>query len=485
MTEIEKLLTSATPRPKHGLFLVDIPGINPTIFSLILTLNLIKKSSATEEKILLKDTVGTLGKSNTRIHFLTEEIETYQNQFLSLDKYNFLDKNFDDLYWQNIGKKYPDINTIIITDISLFTFNKEVNYSDFEMREKYKSSLRRMRLFAENYNKYIIILESKKIDKEYIYPFIFKHNIYNFIIENNKMFLRNNSEYIFPLLLNNLEEDSPNYIEDIRKKISIIKRINFQNVSRSSLRTLPLCRSGFRELDNKLEGGFELGQVVSIVSSDNDILTQFSLQMATQLPNFYNPLYICLTMNLRRLKDMISHKNMIQKKNNASESNQENIHLLTNDKLDKDGDITEIIEAIEHYHMNEDTRIIFIDSDDMLQITTSTFNDSRREIDEIYKRLQMLANKLDILIFVQSELTEEIISKIEHTKIKNAIQIDNSIKAVKHAKTQIRIESNGMSVIKELKKVSRTISTSNVLQDNTKSNEVKQLGDFIDIDVEN
>ena len=484
MTDIENLLTKNTPRPKHRLYLVNAPEINPTILSLIVAINLIKKSGSSGEKILLKNTVGTFGKNNKRISFLKNDIATFKSQFLTLDKYSFSDILFDKDYWLKIEKDYPDINTIIISDITTFALDANIKYTETEKTNKYQLCLREMRLFAENKNKYIVIIETKMKNEEYINPFIFKQNVYNFIIENNKMSLLDYTDNSFQLTISEEKNSSDDEAIDIRKLISNIKRINFDNVAKSSLRTLPLCKTGFSALDIKLGGGFELGQVVSIVSSDNDILTQFSLQMATQLPDYYNPLYICLTMNLRRLKNMLSHKNKIQEDNQYYNSNQENIHLLTNDKLENDGDVLEIIEAIEYYYENEDSRIIFIDSDDMLQIINSTFNDSRREVDEIYKRLQVLANKLDILIIIHSESTQEILDKVRDKEVQNIIPIDNSIKAIKYAKTQVHIEDNGITIMKSLKRVIDSINTNNQIQNKGNSSTTKQLGNFIDVDVE-
>jgi len=488
MTYLENILSGKMPRPKHGLFLINTPNINPTIFSLILITNLIKTTTESSGKILLKDTVGTLSKSNKRIDFLKSDLLECKNQFSSLDKYTFMNANFNKEYWKKIDKDYPNISTIVITDITPLTINKNTQYTDIEKEEKYQKVLREMRLYAEQKNKFIIIIESKKKSESNISPYIFKENIYDFFIEDNKMILFDNKENIFPLSVNALTNNDTKQPIDIKKKISTIKRINFDNVAKSTLRTLPLCKSGFHALDKKLNGGFELGQVVSIVSSDNDILTQFSLQMSTQLPNFYNPLYICLTMNLRRLKDMLSHKNTIQKNNGFLNNNQDNIHLLTNDKLDKDGDIEEILEAIEYYHQNEDTRIVFIDSDDMLYIEEGSFSDSRREVDVVYKKLQILANKLDILIMIHSELTQEILNKVAQyydSGLKSTaptVPIDNSIKAIKYVKTQLHIEESDIRVTKSLKRVSGDSGMNNLTYNGKV--QVKELGNFIDIEVE-
>lgn len=481
MTSIENLLNSRTPRPNHGLFFIKSGNINSTILSLIFSINIIRNGSDDSKKILIMDTCGTHSKNNKRISFLNNDLLPVISQIRSQDKYSFSNTDYNQEYWENIGKKYPNENTIIITDLSVIFLDRAKNYTEEEKKEAFKNKLNKLRLFAEQNNKHIVILESKIEKYPHISSFVFKKNVYSFSCSASEMHMKDFNGNTFFLRLPIWEKTEDKKTLNIQDKISNISRISFDNVAKSKLRTLPVCKTGFESLDIELEGGLELGQVVSLVSSDNDILTQFSLQMATQLSNFYNPLYVCLSMNLRRLKDMLSHKNNIQQNSPQQNSNQEEIHLLTNEKFTIDGDLTEVIDAIEYFHNNEDTRVIFIDSDDMLQITDKSFSDSKREVDEIYKRLQFLSNKLDIIIIVQSELTFDMTKKLQSKDEKNSIEIDNSIKAVKYTKTQILLEQNTMRITKKMKKIGGTTEYTPLI---TTTPQNKELGNFVDVTVE-
>ncbi|MCF6244368.1 MAG: hypothetical protein L3J43_04975 [Sulfurovum sp.] len=273
MTHFENILNQKIPRPKYGLFLINATDFNATSLSLILAINLLKNASDSSKKLIINDTIGTLGKSNKNIDFLKKDLLDFKGQIITYDKYTKHDIFLNDLYWENLENKSINCDAIIITDLlPMIPKNNNTKKQEF-----YKEKLTELRLFAENRQKFILIIESKKEHIESISQYIFKENIYTFYTNKNKIFLLDRNKEMFSLSLNFLKNEEV----DIAKKIKKIKKINFDNVSKSTLRTLPLCSTGFSSLDEKLNGGFELGQVVSLVSSDNDILTQFSIQMAT------------------------------------------------------------------------------------------------------------------------------------------------------------------------------------------------------------
>ena len=206
-----------------------------------------------------------------------------------------------------------------------------------------------------------------------------------------------------------------------------------------------------------------MGQVVSLVSDSEEIVTHFSLQLAIQTPSFFNTLMISLNMGQRKLQEYLGKTEQIFNTLNKY-NDQSSVHTATIDNLDDDGEIEEILETINYYHENEDCRVIVISNDSLLSNSTKTFSDTRKELDSIYKRLKLLAAKLDIVIIVIS-LKES----IDGNKL---LPLDNSVNAITYVGTQIILGSKGVYLSKQMKptmsaekmlKIGSSVSSKNML----------------------
>lgn len=458
--------------------LIKAKGVDTLLLSMILGVDLQTKNRNeldNKGRVLILSTMGFIGNTNTKLAPFRAEITKNKN-ILIADKYTLKAEEITQRgadgkvtsspFWKKISVKAESMSTIIITNFSPLVNTKPLPKD--ELDAKYRSSIKLLIMYADLYKKNIIIIEDEDYSIEVLSKEIEPKNIFEVNLENNNLFIKESANGDKILIKSNaLEnitkgEDRPS-IQDI---IYTKKRVTLDAISSGSIRSLPSCPTGFYELDQVLGGGLELGQLVSFISENEEFSTHFTLQMALQLPAYYKSLIINLSMNPRRFKEMLDHKN---------KNNQDKVQALTVDRLQNDGEIKEIIEAIRYYFENEDTRVFIIDNDSLISDTSKNFSDPQRETDSIYKKLQMVANKLDVLVIILSQSLKEIGSD-------SVVKIDNSIKAVEYAKTQIAITSDiKLFVTKQLSSVKNTMKRrENLLSSDNNSSRVKFLSEKID-----
>jgi len=228
--------------------------------------------------------------------------------------------------------------------------------------------------------------------------------------------------------------------------------ITLKNVSNANIRQYPKYKTGFNELDILLNGGFELGQVVSLVTDEEHIASMFLTKLISQSQSYFNLMYINLYSSHTDIKDLISFANAKRENDNMDK-----VEILTMQSLEKDGDISELKEKIEHSITNRDTRVVVIDSDIYLSDEKSQNNSI--EADGIYKQLQIIASKHNALIIIASikNLSDKELEK-DNTK---PIVIDNSKKAIHWIKTQIMITSSQMKITKLYTPIREILSSNN------------------------
>lgn len=455
---LEKKLTD------KNMKFIKAKGTDTLIVSMLLSLILSSKNKSELDnngRTIIVSPKGFIGKANTKIAVFRDEI-TEKKTILVADKYTLQAKDLTEFgedgkmvaskYWAELHRKFEGVSNIIITNLAPFVSTQIIPKE--ELIKKYRGTISLFKRYADLNKKNIIIVENEDNPINALGSLLDKNNQFEIAIESNNVYIKDTSDgkddkvLLRPDSLENLLNSNPDL--QVKDVISSVKRVTLGAISGGSIRSLPPCPTGYAKLDDRLDGGLELGQVLSLVSDNEDIPTHFTLQMALQLPPYYKSLIINLSMNPRRLKEILDVKR---------NDNQGFVQALTVDSLDEDGDIGEIIETIKYYFKEEDTRVFIIDNDSLLSDTSKNFSDERREMDSIYKKLQMVANKLDVLVIVCSQA-------FDIKDGNSVVKIDNSLKAIDYAKTQIVITRDGINVTKELLSVKKTMDNNGSLIEN-------------------
>jgi len=150
--------------------------------------------------------------------------------------------------------------------------------------------------------------------------------------------------------------------------------------------------TGIDFIDDTLEGGFELGQFVTVTGEQEAGKTQIVNQILCNVANGFKCLYFSLEFNKKQVKRYF--KNKLQNKT-VSEKALNNIIIITNDMIDSE--ITKIIQAVNHHIINNQVTFIAIDSTLMLYHKSLT---GEQEITEIFRQLHNVTLKNDVLMFV-------------------------------------------------------------------------------------
>lgn len=150
--------------------------------------------------------------------------------------------------------------------------------------------------------------------------------------------------------------------------------------------------TGIDFIDEPLEGGFELGQFVTITGEQEAGKTQIVNQILCNVANGFKSLYFSLEFNKKQIKKYF--KNKVQNKT-ISERALNNIIIITNDMIDSE--ITNIIQAINYHIVNDKVSFIALDSTLMLYHQSLT---GEQETTDIFRQLHSVTLKNDVLMFV-------------------------------------------------------------------------------------
>jgi KaiC/GvpD/RAD55 family RecA-like ATPase len=153
----------------------------------------------------------------------------------------------------------------------------------------------------------------------------------------------------------------------------------------------PKYESGISFLDEALEGGFEMGQLVTITGEQEAGKTMLINQILANVAQGHKCLYFSLEFNKRQLQ-----KNFAQriKQGGVKLEATKNIEVVTTDMTD--GVLFSVLTRIEH-NIKQGVKFIGIDSTLMLYIEELG---GEQEITEIFRRLQKVTVENDTLIFV-------------------------------------------------------------------------------------
>ena len=193
--------------------------------------------------------------------------------------------------------------------------------------------------------------------------------------------------------------------------------------------------TGLDFIDKPLEGGFAMGQLVTITGEQEAGKTQLLNQILSNVANGFKCLYFSLEFNKRQIV-----KYFQKKLNNQTIIKEalKNIYIITNDMID--AEISNILGAIEHFIKEKETKFIAIDS--TLAIYHKDYA-GEQEITEIFRQLQAVTLRNDVLLFVISQSSKE-------DNKSNRISIFGSQKANHYANIMLHIYFNRDNETREL-----------------------------------
>ena len=160
----------------------------------------------------------------------------------------------------------------------------------------------------------------------------------------------------------------------------------------------PKYESGIKFLDDALEGGFEMGQLVTITGEQEAGKTTLLNQILANVAQGHKCLYFSLEFNKRQLQ-----KNFAQriKQGSVKLEATKNIETVTTDMTD--GLLASVLTRIEA-EIRNGVKFIGIDSTLMLYIEELG---GEAETTEIFRRLQKVTVENDVLIFVITQGSKE------------------------------------------------------------------------------
>jgi predicted ATP-dependent serine protease len=161
----------------------------------------------------------------------------------------------------------------------------------------------------------------------------------------------------------------------------------------------PKYESGISFLDEALEGGFEMGQLVTITGEQEAGKTMLINQILANVAQGHKCLYFSLEFNKRQLQ-----KNFAQriKQGGVKLEATKNIEVVTTDMTD--GLLASVLAKIEYHIKQQGVKFIGIDSTLMLYIEELG---GEAETTEIFRRLQKITVENDTLIFVITQGSKE------------------------------------------------------------------------------
>ena len=160
-----------------------------------------------------------------------------------------------------------------------------------------------------------------------------------------------------------------------------------------------LYNTNIKFIDETLDGGFELGQIIAISGDSEAGKTKLLEQILTQVSLGYKCLYFAFEFNTYQVWKYFRYK---LEKGYITEQQAENIEIIsTNDILPE---IDKVIEKINYNLQKNNTTFVGIDS--ALNLFINGYKGQEHTV-EIFKRLQNLAISKNILLLIITQSTKE------------------------------------------------------------------------------
>lgn len=162
----------------------------------------------------------------------------------------------------------------------------------------------------------------------------------------------------------------------------------------------PLYSTDIKFIDDTLDGGFELGQIITISGDSEAGKTKLLEQILTQVSSGYKCLYFAFEFNTYQVWKYFKYK---LEKGYITEQQCENIEIVSTNDIMPDVDL--VIEKIIH-HINKDNTT-FVGIDSSLNLFVNGNYKGQEQVFEIFRRLQSLAIAKNILLLIITQSTKE------------------------------------------------------------------------------
>ena len=156
--------------------------------------------------------------------------------------------------------------------------------------------------------------------------------------------------------------------------------------------------TGLNFIDEPLGGGFEMGQLVAVMGDAEAGKTQLINQILSNVGRGHKCLYFALEFNKRKIKRYFNKK---LREKTISQEALNNIYIVTQDTME-----TEINNIAELIRLSTYIGIKFIAIDSSMMLYDNNLI-GEAETTEIFRKLHELANKLDILILLITQMSKE------------------------------------------------------------------------------
>ncbi len=144
-------------------------------------------------------------------------------------------------------------------------------------------------------------------------------------------------------------------------------------------------------LDEKLEGGLELGQLITITGEQESGKTKMLEQILSNLSNNHKSLYFSLEFNKRQVRSYFLNKLRMKQ---ITERALSNIIIITSDMIEPN--LNNIIGAINQHIVSDDIKFIGLDSTLMLYAEQLS---GEPEVTEIFRQLHQITVSQNVVLF--------------------------------------------------------------------------------------
>lgn len=165
------------------------------------------------------------------------------------------------------------------------------------------------------------------------------------------------------------------------------------------LKKPPLYRTEINFIDDTLNGGFELGQIVTLTGDSEAGKTKLLEQILTQISLGNKCLYFAFEFNSYQVWRYFREK---LNKGLITQQQTDNIEVITTDEIDTEINI--VIDKINEYITKE--QITFVGIDSAINLYHNNYM-GEQETTEIFRLLQKTAISKNILLLIIAQSTKE------------------------------------------------------------------------------
>jgi len=162
--------------------------------------------------------------------------------------------------------------------------------------------------------------------------------------------------------------------------------------------TPPLYESGIKFLDEAFDGGFEMGQLVTVTGEPDAGKTMITEQILANVSQGHKCLYFALEFNKRQAQNKFKQR---VKNGTAKEQALKNVEFISAE--DTEGEVGQVLNLIQK-NVENGAKFVVLDSTIMLYIEGLG---GEQEVTKMFYLLQNLAKRQDILLFVITQSSKD------------------------------------------------------------------------------